>query len=77
MDAETPWEQFERIIKLESIFMPEARRQRDQLYNNGQKTSARFVHYTSAEAALNIIRSKRIWMRNTNCMSAALGTANY
>jgi hypothetical protein len=30
---------------------------------------ARFAHYTSAEAALNIIRSKRIWMRNATCMT--------
>lgn len=29
----------------------------------------RLVHYTTAEAALNIIRTKRFWMRNTNCMS--------
>lgn len=27
------------------------------------------MHYTSAESALGIIRSKRFWMRNTNCMS--------
>ena len=31
--------------------------------------NGRFVHYTSAENALNIIRSRSIWMRNTNCMS--------
>jgi len=30
---------------------------------------ARFVHYTSADAALKIITSKRIWMRNTVCMT--------
>ncbi len=30
---------------------------------------ARFAHYTSAEAALKIFRSKRIWMRNAKCMS--------
>ena|ERR1700689_4939027 len=29
----------------------------------------RFVHYTSAEAALQIIRQKRLWMRNTTCMA--------
>ncbi len=29
----------------------------------------RFAHYTSADAALNIINTKRIWMRNTTCMS--------
>lgn len=45
--------------------MPRARKQRDSLY----KKKKRFVHYTSAEAALGIINSKRIWMRNTNCMA--------
>ena len=45
--------------------MPYARKQRDALYER-QK---RFVHYTSAEAALSIIKSKRLWMRNTTCMS--------
>ena len=29
----------------------------------------RFVHYTSADAALKIIASKRLWMRNASCMS--------
>src|SRR5260221_4967363 len=29
----------------------------------------RFVHYTSAEAAIEFIQSKRIWMRNTMCMA--------
>jgi hypothetical protein len=62
-------EEFQRGIRLESIFMPEARRQRDKLYDSGQKPSARFVHYTSADAALGIIRSKCMWMRNTNCMA--------
>ena len=57
----------QRTIQLERIFMPNARARRDALYD-GQKP-ARFVHYTSAEAALNIIRTKRVWMRNTTCMS--------
>jgi hypothetical protein len=33
------------------------------------QTHGRFVHYTTAEAALSIIRTKRIWLPNTNCMS--------
>jgi len=33
------------------------------------QTKGRFVHYTTAEAALSIIRTKRFWLRNTNCMS--------
>lgn len=60
-------EQLQLAIRLESIFMPNARAKRDDLYSN--QSQSRFVHYTSAEAALNIIRTKRIWMRNTTCMS--------
>jgi hypothetical protein len=36
MNTETPPEQFEQLIKLENIFMPEARRQRNRLYDNGR-----------------------------------------
>jgi hypothetical protein len=53
-------------LRLESIFMPEARRQRVALYNSN--TKPRFVHYTRAEAALEIIRKKRLWLRNTTAM---------
>lgn len=65
-------------IRLESIFMPYARQQRDKAYkrqtglDNGWEPDAqpiKFVHYTSADAALKIIRTKRMWMRNTNCMT--------
>jgi hypothetical protein len=51
-------------ILLESIFMPHLKKQRDKC-NNDQ----RFVHYTSAENALSIIKSKRLWMPNATCMS--------
>src|SRR5262245_66657040 len=53
------------VIQLESIFTPYEREKRDSIVG----TPHRFVHYTSAEAALNIIRTKQIWMRNTTCMS--------
>jgi hypothetical protein len=53
--------------QLERIFMPMAFEQREEFH--ARDSSARFVHYTSAEAALSIIRSKRIWMRNTTCMA--------
>jgi hypothetical protein len=64
-------EQFQLGVRLESIFMPHARKQREALYvgSSGLKPWARFVHYTSAEAALKIIESKRVWMRNTTCMA--------
>jgi len=29
----------------------------------------RYVHYTTADAALKIIESKRLWMRSTTCMA--------
>jgi hypothetical protein len=64
-------EQIQNALKLESIFMPHARKQRDEIYKKqtGFETGVsrepiRFVHYTSAEAALGIITSKRIWMRS-------------
>ena len=57
-------------MRLESIFMPRAREQRDELFGNEPRgNDPRFVHYTSAENALSIIRTKRLWMRNTTCMS--------
>ena len=59
----------EQVQRLETIFMPHATKKRAALYDNGARDYARFVHYTSAEAALRIIESKRIWLRNTTCMS--------
>jgi Protein of unknown function (DUF2971) len=55
----------QKALKIEAIFMPEARRQRDRLH---ETNDPRFVHYTRAEAALEIIRQKRIWLRNTTAM---------
>jgi len=51
--------------------MPQARRQRFQARfgDDPNEEPIRFVHYTSAEAALNIIKTKRMWMRNTTCMA--------
>jgi hypothetical protein len=66
-------EEHQLWIRLESIFTPHARTKRDAFYHNDNKENLprpqRFVHYTSAEAALKIIKTKRIWMRNTTCMS--------
>lgn len=50
--------------KLEGIFPPETRKRRDEYYKHSRK----LIHYTSAEAALKIISTRRIWMRNTTCM---------
>lgn len=62
-------------MKLESIFMPHYWERRERFYRSAASGAAavkerlRFVHYTSAEAALLIIKSKRMWMRNAICMS--------
>lgn len=70
--------QFELAFRLESIFMPYAMKQRADAYREqtGKSLDAttnedrlRFAHYTSADAALKIIESKRMWMRNASCMS--------
>jgi hypothetical protein len=58
-------EQLEIATKLLPIFFPYAARSRDRVIAN----NSRFVHYTSAENALKIIETKRIWMRNTTCMT--------
>jgi Protein of unknown function (DUF2971) len=62
--------EIQTAIRLEGIFMPHARKQRDDHHRKeSNEVGARFVHYTSAENALSIIRSKRLWMRNATCMS--------
>ncbi len=63
--ASTP-EKIQLLMQLDGIFMPDANKQRVEAYAEAQ---LRLVHYTSAEAALSIIKSKRMWMRNTNCMA--------
>ena len=59
----------EEVKRLEGIFNPVARSQREALYKPDSPPWAKFVHYTSAESALKIITSKRLWMRNTTCMA--------
>ena len=58
----------QQIERPEEIFYPFAKKRREALYTP-DKPAPRFVHYTSAESALKIIRSKRLWMRNTTCMA--------
>jgi hypothetical protein len=55
----------EQTAKLQNILLPYTARCLQRIIN----TNGRFVHYTSAVNALSIIRSRRIWMRNTTCMS--------
>lgn len=52
--------------------MPRFSAQKKQYYSSDSgviNNEALFVHYTSAKAALSIIREKRIWMRNALHMS--------
>jgi len=61
---------FEQGIRLADIMMPcFMKKTRELFLRKPGQTRGRLVHYTTAEAALNIIRTKRFWMRNTNCMS--------
>jgi hypothetical protein len=46
--------------------MPEYCRQRNEFY--ATNPNPRFVHYTRAEAALEIIKKKRLWLRNATAM---------
>lgn len=65
----------ERIVRLERVFMPYAQQQRRDAYvrqtNSEPAPGAiiKFAHYTSASSAMKIIDEKRIWMRNSKCMS--------
>ncbi|MGD0025094.1 MAG: DUF2971 domain-containing protein [Xanthobacteraceae bacterium] len=58
-------EQLEIATRTEGIFYPHSARARKKMI----ETNGRFAHYTTAENALKIINSKRVWMRNTTCMS--------
>jgi hypothetical protein len=58
----------DRLRELSSIFMPYANRNLLRRYPERQG-SAKFVHYTSADAAIKILDTKRLWMRNTKCMA--------
>jgi hypothetical protein len=60
-------------MKLEEIFTPQFRKKREDAYKisgpGDTEKYNRFVHYTTAEAALSIIQTKQMWMRKTTCMS--------
>jgi hypothetical protein len=60
----------EQVTRLADIVMPRFMKQtREFFQRESGQTHVRLSHYTTAEAALNIIKTKRFWMRNTNCMS--------
>src|SRR5882762_5813644 len=52
----------ERLLR---VFHPYALDQLMNVASNG----TRFVHYTSAEVAMNILRTKEVWMKNASCMN--------
>ncbi|MGB7433634.1 MAG: DUF2971 domain-containing protein [Ahrensia sp.] len=52
-------------IKLMKIFNPFATRELLRAVSSEQ----RFVHYTSASVAMNIIQRREIWMRKISCMN--------
>jgi Protein of unknown function (DUF2971) len=51
--------------KLMQIFFPFATERQEKVRNGGM----RFVHYTSAEAATNILRSKEVRLGQSSCMN--------
>lgn len=55
----------DNIERLEKIFMPHMAKGKENLTNGNNK----FVHYTSAENAINILKSKTLWMRSPRCMN--------
>jgi hypothetical protein len=55
----------DEISRIKNIFFPYANQRFEKIKQGG----SRFVHYTSAEAAASIIKSKEMWMRNSTTMS--------
>ena len=55
----------EQRQKLMQIFHPYALERQSTARLNG----TRFVHYTSADVAMNILRKREVWMRKSSCMN--------
>lgn len=53
------------VLEAMGIFMPYAHARIVDVVQNGR----RFVHYTSAEAAMSIIQNREVWMRSTTLMN--------
>ena len=52
-------------LRLFDIFHPIAM----EKWKSVKENNTRFVHYTTADAAMKILRTKIFWMRNTSCMN--------
>lgn len=61
-------EELDRLKPIFDLFTPYAARKSHERFPT-KESRALFVHYTSAEAALSIIKDKRLWMRRTSCMT--------
>jgi hypothetical protein len=66
-------EQMATALRLGRVFNPHGVRQREEAAERQHVKMElgnymKFAHYTTAENALKIIRTKRLWMRNTTCM---------
>jgi hypothetical protein len=57
--------QHQILEQLLNIFFPYATKQRNRM----KEQNKRLVHYTSAQAAMNIISNKEIWFRQSSCMN--------
>lgn len=55
----------ENLDRLIRIFHPYATMKRDEVRQSGM----RFVHYTSADAAMKMIQSRQVWMRKSSTMN--------
>lgn len=55
----------EQELRIFQIFNPYAYRKRLDILEEKR----RLVHYTTAQAAVSIIRNKEVWMRNATCMN--------
>ena len=51
--------------RLINIFHPYAMNE----VRKSKENNTRFVHYTTAEAAMNILKTQSVWMRNISCMN--------
>jgi hypothetical protein len=52
-------------LKLAQIFFPFATRKQMEV----RARNTRFVHYTSAEVAVSILKNEEVWMRKSNTMN--------
>jgi hypothetical protein len=57
-------DEFQNVMRLARIFTPYAA----ERYKCLKEENRRLVHYTSAENAMRILKSKQIWLRDTRCM---------